>query len=169
MATETRYCTNPHCNTTWIVEVDPNDGELQLCTGREPEFRKVCIADGYSVKVVDWGRWNLLKDGEIVNICTKCTVNKKPKIFVPYDHVYMCANKDCGNSWSVHRMEPLPMMICGGGDKVCTACTTAGFKISSGTGDGKFRLYKHDVQVATYSHKKAYRLNREEVVKEPVE
>jgi hypothetical protein len=167
--TETRYCTNPKCTFTWTVEIDPDDIELQVCSGREPEVCETCRVDGYSVNLVGWGRWNLMKDGESVHIVTKCTVNKKPKIFVPYDHEYRCAHKDCSNSWFVYRDEPFPMMICGGGDEVCASCANAGFKIVSGIGDGNFYLYQNEVQVVVYSYEEAYKLNSGEMIKEPMQ
>ncbi len=78
--------------------------------------------------------------------------------FVPYDHTYKCANKDCYNSWIVHLTEPLPIMICGGGAKVCLQCEQAGYTICSGAGDGLYRLYQNNEEVDVYDHKTAYNI-----------
>jgi hypothetical protein len=173
MATEIRYCTNPNCTATWEDELDqeagedPLDPEDQDCLGRNPKLCETCRNAGYTITAVYWNRWNVMKNGDLVHICTKCVSKKKPTIFVPYDSEYMCANKNCGNSWLVHLTEPLSMMICGGGDKVCSDCTQAGFKISSVIGDGKFYLYQNGITVAVYNYEEAYSLNKQETIKEP--
>lgn len=133
MASETRFCTNPRCTATWIVEIDFNDGGVQRSNQRNPEVCEHCENEGYSIKNINWHRWHLIKNGELINVCTRSAVNEKPEIFVPHDKLYMCANKDCANSWSVHIFEPSPFMICGGDAKVCS---TAGFEIGSSIGDG---------------------------------
>jgi hypothetical protein len=75
--------------------------------------------------------------------------------FVPYDKMYKCANKDCRNTWMVLITEPLPIMMCGGGARVCSSCEQHGYTIYS---DGLYHLYRHGEQVDVYDHNTAYNI-----------
>jgi hypothetical protein len=157
--TETCYCTNPNCTASWIVPLENEQFEV-----RTPKFCEPCLNSGYTISPSEFNwNWDLLKDGEVIGICTSCYVDENPEVF-PHDHMYMCANKDCDHSWVVHLTEPNEP-----DHKLCSNCINSGFKISVNTCNDKFCLYRYNVKVAVYSCDEAYQLNKETPIKEPME
>lgn len=80
--------------------------------------------------------------------------------FVPFSKTVRCANKDCSGEWSVIVTKPPPILMCGGDARVCEDCSSQGYSVCNGMGDGLYHLYKHDEEISVYNRDTAYNITR---------